>query len=198
MDGCLVEWGSHASWTCLPNGRVSGRFSDFRHNSRHSNPVSATEVSVSQETGFWVQRQRPPISSEPGTLRLQRLHRRHTARQFGAICTSPGNLRNRRNAWWRTQSGSNPSQHSNFLTIREIIREFRGFRWLGTKFCGHSGREFSSLQTKFPAQRSRVFFESSREFFSLEWLQMHLVPKPRLAAGPSLQQPLEGLENQAR
>src|SRR5262245_11717451 len=130
MDGCLVEWGSHASWTCLPNGRVSGRFSDFRHNSRHSNHVSATEVSVSQETGFWVQRQRPPISSEPGTLRLQRLHRRHTARQFGASCTSPGNLRNRRNAWWRTHSGSNLSPRPNSLLngnlqgIFSICREF--------------------------------------------------------------------------
>ena len=46
------------------------------------------------------------------------------ARQLRAICKYPGNLAVRKNAWWRTQSLSNPSSIPNFPANREKTGNF--------------------------------------------------------------------------
>jgi hypothetical protein len=68
--------------------------------SRHSNESPPLSVSVSGKRDFAGQRQQRRKGLPYSTDRQQRRRPRTKTHQFGAICTTPGNLRLYGTAWW--------------------------------------------------------------------------------------------------
>ena len=84
--------------------------------------------------------------------------RARTPRHFGETCEEPGNLRSAPNAWWRTQSPSNPSPAPNSLLTGKLTGNFAK-SGLTRRFSRLLRQQIQCLAEKFPTQRNREFLE---------------------------------------
>ena len=110
-----------------------------------SNQSLLRAVSVSQETGFCVRRQRARKHTVVVRPSLWRPKRGNEARQTWAMRESPGNLLKRRSAWWWMQSRSNLSLPA-FGEMQGDFDEMQGepIQFLAESHCAvRSCNEFS-------------------------------------------------------
>src|SRR5207247_364873 len=96
-----------------------------------SNQSLLCAVSVSQETGFCVRRQRARKHTVVVRPSLWRPKRGNEARHTWAMRESPGNLLKRRSAWWWMKSPTNWSPRLNSLiygNLQGIFCSLQGIR----------------------------------------------------------------------
>ena len=96
-----MAWGLLASPICRLNGRVSTKCSAFLRSKRRIRTVSLlSAVSVSGKRDFAARDETAETAAQRQVSRLWRSASTWIPRQFGAICTTPGNLCLYGTAWW--------------------------------------------------------------------------------------------------